>query len=207
MATPKQIAANRRNAQKSTGPRSVEGKAASSRNALQSGIYTQSLIIPGENVEDLTRLGQEYYDRFRPATPDQRALVEILIQSDWLLRRWRNVETNLWNESIDDASASGASLPLAQAFRSSSRHFAILQRRMDSTFRTYRGALKDLERLQAEPQSDREATAEPEQPAVSNQGDPSQIGFVPSLFSDPPVSLRRPPAAASTTPPPDPRCA
>jgi len=43
MATPAQILANRANAQKSTGPRSVEGKAASRFNALKHGLDVQSV--------------------------------------------------------------------------------------------------------------------------------------------------------------------
>ena len=45
MASQKQTEANRLNAQKSTGPRSPEGKAASSMNALKSGIDAKSQII------------------------------------------------------------------------------------------------------------------------------------------------------------------
>jgi hypothetical protein len=46
MTTEKQIAANRANAQESTGPRTAVGKAASSANALKSGIYAKFLLIP-----------------------------------------------------------------------------------------------------------------------------------------------------------------
>src|ERR1039457_3606660 len=53
MATPKQNDANRQNAQKSTGPRSPEGKAASRFNALKSGIDAQAQVIPGEHPDQL----------------------------------------------------------------------------------------------------------------------------------------------------------
>ena len=46
MATRKQIAANRRNSQESTGPRSDEGKARSSMNALKTGIDAKSQLSP-----------------------------------------------------------------------------------------------------------------------------------------------------------------
>ena len=49
MSSLRQIEANRLNSQKSTGPRSAEGKAAASMNALKSGIDAQSNIIRGEN--------------------------------------------------------------------------------------------------------------------------------------------------------------
>ena len=56
MATPKQTAANRLNAQNSTGPRSVEGKAASRFNALKSGIDAKAQVIPGEDPDQLEDL-------------------------------------------------------------------------------------------------------------------------------------------------------
>src|SRR5581483_6015180 len=53
MATVKQIAANRANARKSTGPRTPEAKAAASRNALKTGIYAPGSIIRHESAEML----------------------------------------------------------------------------------------------------------------------------------------------------------
>ena len=49
MTSEKGRAANQRNAQNSTGPSSVEGKAASRMNALKSGLYAKSLVIRGES--------------------------------------------------------------------------------------------------------------------------------------------------------------
>ena len=46
-----QMAANRANAQKSTGPRTEEGKAISSQNALKHGVYSRSDILDGEFQE------------------------------------------------------------------------------------------------------------------------------------------------------------
>lgn len=52
MASEKQIAANRINAQKCTGPTSIEGKAASSQNALKTGLHAKSDVIATENSDD-----------------------------------------------------------------------------------------------------------------------------------------------------------
>jgi hypothetical protein len=65
MATIKQIEANRLNAQKSTGPRSTEGKAVTSMNALKSGIDAQSHIIRGEDHAQLQTLAAEYLERLQ----------------------------------------------------------------------------------------------------------------------------------------------
>ncbi len=89
MATQNQIAANRRNAQRSTGPITPEGKQASSRNALQSGIYAEKEVLPFENPTQLTALIAEYHDRWYPTTPEARALVDSLVHHEWLLRRLR----------------------------------------------------------------------------------------------------------------------
>ncbi len=45
MATQSQINANRRNAQKSTGPKTPEGKAKSRRNALQHGLTAKACMF------------------------------------------------------------------------------------------------------------------------------------------------------------------
>ena len=70
MATPAQIAANRRNALKSTGPKTGQGKRASSRNAVKHGVYAQiseaelkptveaELVVVGlDPSSDMTRAG------------------------------------------------------------------------------------------------------------------------------------------------------
>ena len=48
-ATPAQRAANRLNAQRSTGPKSIEGKDAARRNALKHGLTGAGVVIPGED--------------------------------------------------------------------------------------------------------------------------------------------------------------
>jgi len=59
MATPAQILANRTNAQKSTGPRSAEGKAVSRFNALKHGLDAESIVLPGEDPADYEALARD----------------------------------------------------------------------------------------------------------------------------------------------------
>src|ERR1017187_3289081 len=61
MSTLRQIEANRRNAQQSTGPTSVTGKATSSMNALKTGIHAKSLVLPSEDLADLDQLIADFY--------------------------------------------------------------------------------------------------------------------------------------------------
>jgi hypothetical protein len=174
MGSLKQLEANRLNALKSTGPRSVEGKKASSQNALKSGIDAESHIIRGENPANLQSLRDEYYNSFHPTTPEQRMLVDVLIDSEWLLRRFRTVEAQLWEEGAASSFRSTPAVELAKAFRATSSHFDRLQRRINHAQRNYRTALADLRKLQAEPP----------QPL------PEEIGFVPQSPDDaPPAPL------------------
>jgi hypothetical protein len=101
MATQKQIEANRRNAQLSTGPSSDAGKAISRMNALKTGIDAQSLIIRGEDPAALELLTRQYYERFQPQGPEECDLIDTAIASSWLLRRLRKTEAEIWNASID----------------------------------------------------------------------------------------------------------
>src|ERR1017187_3518263 len=79
MATIKQIDANRQNAQRSSGPRSPEGKAASRFNALKSGIDAQAEVIPSEDPAQLETLLAEYRERFDTSTAERRMLVDTLV--------------------------------------------------------------------------------------------------------------------------------
>src|ERR1035441_6108684 len=104
MSSLRQIAANRINSEKSTGPRSAEGKAASSMNALKSGIDAQSNIIRGENAADLEALAAVYYRECQPVTALEQFYVDILIRNDWQLRRLERADTEMWEYQLQGRS-------------------------------------------------------------------------------------------------------
>ena len=98
MATPAQIAANRSNALKSTGPKSPAALAVTRFNALKSGIDAQSRVIPGEDPAELDALAEDYRTQFRPITAVEVALLDSLTTADWELRRLRRIQPKLWSE-------------------------------------------------------------------------------------------------------------
>src|ERR1044071_8035184 len=100
MATEKQAAANRRNAQRSTGPRTDRGKARAAMNNIKHGAYAQSEIIPGEDLAEREALAEAYMERFAPETIDQLHLVQVLIRLDWKAPRLAKAETPLWLSGI-----------------------------------------------------------------------------------------------------------
>ena len=171
-----QIESNRRNAQKSTGPRSVEGKAVSRFNALKTGIDAQSQVIRGEDPHALDALTAEYHDRFLPDTPELRALVDTLVFNDWLKRRLRVAEAQLWENEAQEVWHPKEDLPLGQAFSRSSNDFIRLQRRMDAVDRTYLRTLDAIEHAQADHPSAppsrarQQAAPDPTEPRASASG-------------------------------------
>jgi hypothetical protein len=92
MATPAQIAANKLNAQKSTGPTTPEGKAKSSMNRLTHGFASAQSIIPGESHEAFIALLDELLIEHQPATPTEEILVEKMAQTQWLTQRALNLQ-------------------------------------------------------------------------------------------------------------------
>ena len=150
MSTLRQIEANRRNAQKSTGPTSVTGKAVSSMNALKTGIHAESLVLPSENLAELDQLIEDYYHHHHPANPDTRAFVDELIHCEWMLRRLRAAETQAWQYQSDDKYRDPPKYPLGQSATNYATTFSKLQYRLDATRRAYQRALQTLKQLQAE---------------------------------------------------------
>jgi hypothetical protein len=102
MATAAQVLANRANAQKSTGPRTVEGKNASSLNALKHGADAASVILPGEDPAEYNRIVAEYHRDLQPHGAIEELQVRIIIRSDWQHRRLERIENNLYRELLSE---------------------------------------------------------------------------------------------------------
>jgi hypothetical protein len=159
MSSQAQIDANRLNSQNSTGPTSPEGKAASSLNALKSGIHAETHIIRGEDPAELEDLTAAFLLHHRPADPNQLALVDTLIAAEWTQRRLRRIEAELWAYQIEcidknlthadwmDDSIQNNS-PLGHSYQNALEAFSRLQRRIEYTNRMYLRTLKALQDLQ-----------------------------------------------------------
>lgn len=65
-STDRQIAANRLNAQRSTGPRTPAGKAKVSVNALRHGLTAREVILPNENPDDFDAFRAELLTSLAP---------------------------------------------------------------------------------------------------------------------------------------------
>ncbi len=87
MATAKQILANQANAQKSTGPKTEEGKAKSSLNHLSHGFTSNLFFVQGENQEEFQDLLWDLMQEHRPASTTEQILVEKMASNHWLSLR------------------------------------------------------------------------------------------------------------------------
>jgi hypothetical protein len=78
---------NRANSQNSTGPRTPEGKLASSRNSFKHGLASAQLIIPGEDPAAFDALLTDLLAEHQPANASEQLLVLEMAQSYWLTQR------------------------------------------------------------------------------------------------------------------------
>ncbi len=157
MVTKAKVDANRRNAAKSTGPRTPSGKAIASMNAIKHGLSSRKPLIPGEDEAEFARFTSEWVNDLRPFGPRERLAAEQAIMAAWRLRRIPQLEAGLLTAQIQ--SDSHRITPIhpfnmgSEAYQSLSRidrHQAALERTLDRS-------LKELERLQTERGGDESA--------------------------------------------------
>ena len=101
MTSYRQIEANRRNALKSTGPKSEEGKQASRCNALRHGLTAETVIGALENAEDYKAFEAAITADYDAQSAVERKLVLRLASILWRLRRATTMETGLFEIQAD----------------------------------------------------------------------------------------------------------
>jgi len=133
MATERQIEANRLNAQKSSGPRTPEGKANVSMNSLRHGMRARAVVLSTENEGRFHQLCDELEAEWQPQTPTEMALLEKMAVAQWKLVRAERRETII-RDVYPDEKQEAMLEPLAK-----------FQERFERAF--FR-ALRELEKLQ-----------------------------------------------------------
>jgi hypothetical protein len=109
MSTEAQIAANRANAEHSTGPKTEEGKTASSRNHYGHGLSTHTyndifFLLPHESTEAYSLLCATLLHEHRPENETEHILVDRMAQHHWLRRRAEAFESGCFKSdgTLDD---------------------------------------------------------------------------------------------------------
>ena len=104
--TEARIAANRENAKKSTGPRTAEGKAASSRNRLLHGLRANKHILLDEDQpEDFLLLLKSLDAAFRPVGEGEEMLVTQIAADQWRLDRALPMEAGIYRRRLEGVAA------------------------------------------------------------------------------------------------------
>src|SRR5262245_35463685 len=88
----RKLAANRKNAKLSTGPKTPEGKSLSRFNSLKHGLLAQEVILPGENAREFERLVAALVADWEPEGRVEEILLERIASLSWRLRRVARAE-------------------------------------------------------------------------------------------------------------------
>lgn len=89
----KQITANQQNALKSSGPKSADGKAVTSRNATRHGLLSARLFLQDEKPQEFQQLFDELTTTFNPSGIMEMVLLEKIAVAIWKQRRIIAAET------------------------------------------------------------------------------------------------------------------
>ena len=127
---------NRANSQHSTGPKTPEGKAASSETSFKHGLYSSQLVIPGEDPAALDALKADLRAEHQPATTTEELLVNEIAEHYWRIRRYRRIE------------AASLALPDELLVVALTEYFPLYQRFMCASERGLHKSLTALRQLQ-----------------------------------------------------------
>ena len=212
MPTDRQLAANKKNALKSTGPKTTEGRAAVRLNGVKHGLTAATLILPGEEESDFDSLLAGFESEHHPSTPTEEALVRQMTMAQWRLRRLYNVEAAFFtlrlvdlNEEIED-DYDNKLTPIEQLAlvahndRGKSSTLDNLSRLEARLERSFYKALHELQKMQKQSQSQNrtpapDPTATKPESSQSLPDDAAHIHLVlpqgqPSSFSTRPLPSR-----------------
>jgi hypothetical protein len=158
MATEKQIAANQRNAQKSTGPKSEKGKSITRMNAKRDGLTGQVITLSAEDLPVFEKLKSEMIADLAPKTTMELSLANSIAWDTWHLNHLRAVEMNMYALGADDPQIEidsdnpqiQTALSAAVTFSNESQKFALMSLYEQRMNRSLHKNLETLRKLQAE---------------------------------------------------------
>ena len=140
-------AVNRANAQKSTGPKTEQGKAASSQNAFKHGLYSKALLIPGEDPAKFEACRADLAAEHRPVGVTEEILVDEIAQHYWRMKRYRALEVQMYKAKSRDENS--VELDVDNWVKCIDLGlFTSIQRALNSAERSFYRALKTLGEMQ-----------------------------------------------------------
>jgi hypothetical protein len=122
----KQARANRKNALKSSGPKTPEGKAVVRHNAIEHGLLAREVLLPGEDEEALNELHEDLIAYFQPVGKLENMLVDRIIAAHWRLKRLGRMEAGVFAYQHYEELAERAQLE-ARTYEGDQRRSAFLE--------------------------------------------------------------------------------
>ena len=119
MISDKQLAANRTNAQKSTGPRTETGKSIASKNSITHGLRSAHPVIEDEDPAEFNDFRNDMITQFAPSGPMERLLIDRIVHAAWRLRRIGTIEVEVYDFLRHPAKKKSNKSQTARALRSS----------------------------------------------------------------------------------------
>jgi len=101
MSTTAQILANHLNSKKSTGPRTAEGKAAVSQNAVKHALFAAEAVITGENPADYELYCDQMLAELAPVGAVESMLTERFVSLSWRLKRAERMQNQVIEDMIE----------------------------------------------------------------------------------------------------------
>ena len=103
MSSLRKLEANRRNAEKSTGPRSEAGKCRSAQNARQHGYTADVIVLSVEDKDIFNRMHQDLTDQYQPITVTEEQFVLEMTWARWRTHRIWNAESMHLERALENA--------------------------------------------------------------------------------------------------------
>jgi hypothetical protein len=141
------------NGAKSRGPKTAQGRARSSMNALRHGLNAKTLILQNEDRNLFGEIWKDYFDLLKPANKMEIDLVSDIVAARWRLRRMERYETAMLDVEMDapelekfDEDRRGA---IAFSALANTKGYDTVLRSDIHLTRTYHKALDNFRRLRA----------------------------------------------------------
>jgi hypothetical protein len=191
-ASDARLRANRRNARKSTGPKTEAGKQRSALNATRHGILSQVIHLPEEEMASYNEFTERYVASLTPVGAVETELANACADLQFRLHRLAAAEHNLFAIGHDEQGhlwntghpESHAALTMAETLRCSTNPLALLTLYESRLNRRFLQTLKQLREIQSDRKLEEQcelaelAQIAAAHPQLAEKVDPTQFGFV-----------------------------
>jgi hypothetical protein len=224
--SPEQLAANRANAAKSTGPKTPEGKSRSAQNAIKHGFTASSFVVVRiEDLQEIEHLKEDLVAYYQPENSQEMVAIERMALAQQSIYRAQRLESGLLtaalNETLDTngrpftpmssqlagegdmdiTRAQNRNYCLAEGFLRQIRQsngWTLFLRYQAQSERLYRRALEEFERLKALRPPLPDGTASVSEPGTASVSEPGTVSV--SERPNEPISDPQPEETPATSP-------